>query len=222
MPNNISQKKLDELLGYVVNETPGDVRDLLRQNGYTGVDDLKGNDLSIAFLKAIKDNGVFRNEVADYLTGMVQHETSNGRMNFVSSKSAGSNFNAVTGGMSDFSAYGGSSDASTSSTTTPAPSTGGSFWSNLGSSQNINTVLSSGLNVLSTSLVNKSNKASEERALQAKALDLQIAQTNAAAKTQAASSGKGMPGWGWALIGLAVVGGIVAIVLVKRKKSKAA
>jgi hypothetical protein len=213
--DKISQDQLDELLGYVAANNPEDIRVLLRRNGYNS-DSLASNDLTIAFLKAIKDNGTFRQDVADYLTGMLQHSQ---QMSFVSN-SKQTNFNVVSLAEANTGVAGATDPVKTTTSTTTSGKS--SFWDNLASSQNVNSLLNTGLSVLSTSLQSKANKDSEERALQAKALDLQIAQTNAAA---AAAGGNKKPVNVWAIVGiiggLAVIGMVIYLVSKKGKKSAA-
>lgn len=196
----ITPDQLDELLGYVVAHNPDDVRQLLSDAGYKGLGPLKSNDLSKAWLKAIKDDAKFRAVTADYLTGMVMHESSS----FVSN-SKQTTFNIV--------------DATGTTTTTEKPKS--TLWSTLGSAANINTMLNTGLGVLSTSLQTKANRESEERALQAKALDLQIAQTNAAAAAASANAPKSKGMSTGTVIGI-IAGlaglGVLIYFLVKKKK----
>ncbi len=215
MSNSISQKQMDIVLGHVIVNNLDDVRELLKRNGFKDVYSLDDNDVKIAFLKGIKDSPGFRADVADYLTGMIQYEGGQ-QTNFVNQPDG---FLNVVSYADSMSADTGSAGSGTTSTTTTTPTTTTpktSLFGSLLSSQNLNSILNAGLDVVSTKLKADSLSKTEQLALQQKQLELQIAQTNALSNPAAAKS-SGMAWWGWLLIILGV-GGLITFIVIKSKK----
>jgi hypothetical protein len=243
---SIPQNRMDELLGRVLNGHPDEVRQLLSQNGVS-LNGLSDADVRLAFLKAVKDSASFRKSAAVFLASFVQTQygvavkrkvhTDNVSqddlfLNEVDApalpKITNLSGSSITGSFGQFGSGGSSAPISYtndayyagSAGPTAAPSTSTSFWSALGgaATSSLGTVLSSGLDVLSVKLKNDANKSSEERALQAKQLDLQIAQTNAAAAAAASSKPSGLGTGAWIGIGVGVVA-LVTVLIVVAKKS---
>lgn len=140
-----SQAQLDQILGVVVYDHTDDVKQMLRDNGISLPENVSQNEVTVAFLKAIKDSEPFRNYLSDYLTGMVQYEA---EKSFVSQP--GQYYNATETEKK-------------------------SAFSQLFTGDNLSNLFNTGLTVLSTKLTEKSKAESEKRVLEAKQLELQKA-----------------------------------------------
>lgn len=229
MEKTIPQKRMRELLASVINDNVEDMRALLINNGVSGAVTYSPKEIQIAVLKAIKDSASFRNDLSSYMaqkvqsgaTGFVKQEVD--VRAFVDQPGLGfvkqpGDLNFATMGSSTASVIG--VDASTATPTqTSGQSSGGSFWSTLGSlasKENLQSLFNTGLNVAATSLNNKANKASEERALEMERLKLQEIQ--AQAQLNATQPKKGLSTGAWIGIGLGTVAVVVTLVLVLKKK----
>jgi hypothetical protein len=219
----IPQNQMDLLLAEVLTNHIEDVRHLLVSNGVAGAESMGSNDLKIAFLKAIKDSASFRDSASRFLSSLVQTQANNftgaGNLNF----GIGIYDDPTDPVPSD-------SNPTTTSATTPVvkPTTAtGSFWSTLGgvaNQDNLNKLFSTGLDTLSTTLKNKANKDSEERALELERIRLEQIQAqkdlvNAGGKVPGTTTSTGLSTG--AKIGIGVGGAVligVVIYLVVRKK----
>lgn len=235
----ISEKQLDQVIGYALANHRNDIINALVQSGYANANALKDSDLGVAFLKAVKDSASFRGRISQILTEMVQKEKGQSK-SFVNQPVADLD---VTGGMFDnyfnvidhisteqinrnLETVTGSSDYNvpntTSTTNTKTQTAFGSALSGLVTSDTLSKVFNVGLDALSTKLQTSANKGSEERALQLKAYELQIAALNAAGKTGNTSTSS-FPTW--AKVSLAVVGaagiGLLVYKLATKKKKAA-
>lgn len=223
MENTIPKKRMDEVLGYVVSKRMDDVRQLLIQNGVQGAASFNDQQLRMAFIKAIKDSGSFRTNLASYLTTLVQEKSSESfvqqpGLQFV--QQPGLDF--VQQPTLDFvaaSAIGSAGAAATTTTTPTTTANKSSFWNTLGglaSKDNLQTLFNTGLTVAASSLTSKANKESEERALQLEAIRLQQIQ---AQKELAATEKKGLSTGAWIGIVLGVGAIVTTIILLKKKKN---
>lgn len=223
MAKDFSQQDFEKLLAEFMRSQP-DMVYLLNNSGVYVPKDTPMKDVQISFLRAIKDSTRFRESVADYMArSIAQNKLSfagaaDAYLNFDIASATGSttiNPNYTTGGTS----------TGTPSSSSSSSSSGGGFWSTLFSGQNVSNLLNTGLTAVSTSLTSKANKESEQRALESQRLQIealqaqqQLAATQGAA---AAQQKKGMPGWGWALIGVGVLATITIITVVIVKKGRA-
>lgn len=224
METTLPKKQMDVLLADMLQNDMAGIRGLLTNNGIIDVSSFSDKDTKLAFLKAIKDSASFRSDLANYLTAKVQ-----GKQNFIRQPMAMDFVDQPKLGFvstDDISTAGSASTAATpavgtyTAPTTTTTTQKSSFWSTLGglaSKENLQSLFNTGLNVASTSLQNKANKESEERALELERLRLE--QINAQ-KELAASGGlkKGLSTGAWIGIGLGGVALIVTIILLTRKK----
>lgn len=239
---NISQKDFDNILARFMTRQP-DMILLLNTNGYYMPKDSALDKVQYQFLKAIKDSGNFRVSLADYMTKAV----GTGSLNFAGADDVylndiGSllgistiNPNYTAGTVATTTTTTGSTPPITPTTTTGSVPGGGtssgggtSWFGEVFNSGTVNNLLNTGLSALSTSLTSKANQKSEQNAIAAKQLDIQaiqeqqrLAELQAQAKQ---SETKGMPGWGWALIGLGAVTAvtIITVVIIKFGRKRAA
>lgn len=215
METTIPKKQIDVMLADMLQNDIAGIRGLLNNNGIINVSSFSDKDTKIAFLKAIKDSASFRSDLSNYLTAKVQRQH-----NFVSSMDLTREFidqPKLNAFGDDFADPATAASATTTPTTTTTTTQKSSFWSSLGglaSKENLQSLFNTGLNVASTSLQNKANKESEERALELERLRLE--QINAQ-KELAASGGlnKGLSTGAWIAIGLGL---ITLIIVVARKK----
>jgi len=211
----IPEKRIDEILAHVMfQKNSQDIRTLLFRNGVQGAYEMKDSDARYAFLKAIAESTTFRKEVSDYLTGMVMAQTEE-RKGFIMQPSYLNLFDA-----SDPTDVGDVPTSTTPTTTTTATKT--TFWQSLGgvaTGDNLSKLFNVGLDTLSTKLQSDINKDSEERALQAKMLDLQIAQQQAAAAAGGGTS-KGLSAGAWIgiIAGVGLLGFGVWYFAIRKKK----
>jgi hypothetical protein len=219
MENTIPKKQMDVVLADMMKNDLSGIRGLLVNNGISGANSFNDKDSKIAFLKAIKDSASFRNDLSTYLTNKLQ-----GKHNFIRQPMAQDfldqpKLNYVS--TDDITTAGSATEPTTSTTgTTTTTTQKSSFWSTLGglaSKENLQSLFNTGLNVASTSLQNKANKESEERALELERLRLEQIQ---AQKDLAASGGlnKGLSTGAWIGIGAGAVGLIVLVIVLTRRK----
>lgn len=232
-------KRLREILAFTIKNDKKGVKDLLAKNGFDA-SNLNTDDLHIAFLKAIKDSPVFRNQVADKLaesvkkiktrsksgiTAMSLNFVNQPQLQFVNQPQLGFvtepqldlGFD-TTAALSDYTAPS-LIVTPAAPAPTPTPASSGGFWdslSSLANKDNLNKLFNTGLDTLSTSLKNSSNSSSEQNALELERLRLQQIQAqNALADKQ------GMPTW--AVVSIVVVAlGLVGtgIYFAVKKKGK--
>ena len=221
MENVFPQKRMDDVLAYVLGNRINDVRQLLVNNGVVGAGSFSDQQVRVAFLKAIKDSESFRSNLASYLTSLVQEESTASfvdqpGMSFVQQPTLDFTMNTSALGSAAAAA---ASGTTTTATTTPTTTSKTSFWSTIGglaSKDNLQTIFNTGLNVAATSLTAKANKESEERALQLEAIRLQQIQ---AQKELAATEKKGLSTGAWIGIVLGIAAIVTVIVIVKKKKN---
>lgn len=235
MPDNqIPQSQLDKLLAYVMDQRTDNVRELLARNGYAQAQSLTKDQLSTAFLKALKDSETFRSDVSAYLTGLVQ-EISTSNLSFVGQperttmsmvgQPGENNLNAegnksphgskklsATGYLNEVgdAGAGWSADASGKITTNAAPPTtagGSGFFKTLGSLVNKDTLTSlfnTGLTAVSTKLQSNAAKSSEQNALELERIRLQQIQAQATLAAQGGGTKSGLSTG--AIVGIAIGG----------------
>lgn len=228
MAKEFSQNDFEKLLANFMSSQP-DMVYLLNMSGLYVPKDTPIKDVQLKFLKAIKDSTRFRQSVADYMAKSM----SENKLSFAGADDSYLNDIGNTLGITTINPNYASGTFSSSGTTpatnqsTPSNSSGGGtgFWSTVFSGQNVSNILNTGLTALSTSLTSKANQSSEQNALAAKQLDIQNLQAQQQlAATQAAANAaksKGMPGWGWALIGVGALAMITIITVVIVKKGRA-
>lgn len=221
MAKEFSQKDFEKILAEFMRSQP-DMVYLLNNSGIYVPKDTPIKDVQISFLRAIKDSTRFRQSVADYMANSI----SKNKLSFAGADDAYLNFDiaSATGSTTINPNYATTGTTSTG-TSTSSSSSGGGWLSSVFSGQNVSNILNTGLGALSTSLTSKANKESEQRALESQRLQIealqaqqQLAATQGAA---AAQTKKGMPGWGWALIGIGVLATITIITVVIVKKGRA-
>lgn len=229
MANEFSQQDFDKLLANFMSSQP-DMVYLLNMSGLYVPKDTPMKDVQIKFLKAIKDSTRFRQSVADYMTKSIsENKLSFAGADNVYLNDIGDSLGIKTIDTNYASGTAAKASSGTSSNTTTSDSSsssgGGGWFSSVFSSQNVSNILNTGLTALSTSLTSKANQTSEQNALAAKQLDIQNLQAQQQlAATQAAANAaksKGMPGWGWALIGIGALATITIITVVIVKKGRA-
>lgn len=227
MAKEFSQQDFEKLLAEFMRSQP-DMVYLLNTSGLYVPKDTPIKDVQIKFLKAIKDSTQFRQSVADYMARSI----SENRLSFAGADESYLNDIGDILGVNKINpdyASGTASTAGTSSLTTSSGSTSSSggtgFWGTVFSGQNISNILNTGLTAVSTSMTAKANKDTEQRALESQRLQIealqaqqQLAATQGAA---AAQKSKGMPGWGWALIGVGALAMITIVTVVIVKKGRA-
>lgn len=226
----LSKKRMDELIAHLVTKRIDDMRDILEKNGVP-TKSFNDKEVQIAFLKAIKDsNASFRNQVSNLMASLVQGK------NFVQQPLVGfakqplmQDFVeqpqlAFTEPVDDLNPYS-TTQVTKDSVGSSTAKSSGSFWSNLGSlasKDNLQSLFNTGLNVASTSLQNKANKESEERALELERLRLQQiqAQADLSKKGGAGVGTGGLSTGAWVAIGLsaALVVTVIVVAVVKKKK----
>jgi len=219
MENTIPKKQMDVVLADMMKNDLAGIRGLLVNNGISGAVSFNDKDSKIAFLKAIKDSASFRNDLSTYLTNKLQ-----GKHSFIRQPMAQDFVDQPTLSFvstDDIATAGSATEPATGTVGTTTTTQKSSFWSTLGglaSKENLQSLFNTGLNVASTSLQNKANKESEERALELERLRLEQIQ---AQKDLAASGGlkKGLSTGAWIGIGAGVVGLTVLIIVLIRKKS---
>lgn len=208
--DQLPKKQFDLFLADLLENHISDVRQLMATNGFdtSGIAD---EDVKIAFLKAIKDSASFRNSAAKYMAQLAQYKSNftggylNALTDTISQDTIDSHISSVTG------------TAANTSTTQKS-----SFWQTLGgvaSTENLNKLFGTGLDVLSTKLAANANKDSEERALELERIRLQQLQTQAALKATTSVSTPGLSTGAWIAIGLgsALLIGTVIYFAVKKK-----
>lgn len=222
MPNtNFSQAGFDQVLArFMKNQT--DMVYLLNTNGYVTPSNISLKDVQLKFLSIIKDNPRFRQSVAAYMTEKVM----NGNLDFVNNNEylndSGPDIATATGSTTVK-----PQTVQTGSGTTSGSSSG-SWLGNVFNSSTVNNLLNTGLSALSTSLTAKANQTTNQQALESQQLQIQQLQAQQQlAATQAAANAaqkKGIPGWGWTLILLGVIGiaGTIAIIVVKKRRARRA
>lgn len=228
---NFTQQDFEKVLANFMKSQP-DMVYLLNTAGVYTPTNTPINDVQISFLRAIKNSSRFRQSVADYMGKAINQ----GTLNFAGADDAylndiGSaigvttinpNYASQNLGKTDTS---GSAPASSGSSNSSSSGSGGGFFSTVFSGQNVSNLLNTGLTALSTSLTAKANQGTEERALQSQQLSIQQLQAQqqlAEAQAAAASAQKkGMPGWGWVLIGVGALAMVTIITVVIVKKGRA-
>lgn len=216
MENTIPKKQMDIVLADMMQNDVAGIRSLLTNNGIVDASAFGDKDVKIAFLKAIKDSASFRNDLSTYLTDKMQ-----GKHNFVKQDLARDFIDQpkLNAFGDDFAP---TSTPTSNATTTTTPKSSSGFWSTLGglaSKENLQSLFNTGLNVASTSLQNKANKESEERALELERIRLEQIQ---AQKELAESGGKkkGLSTGAWIAIGVGGLALIITIVIIARPKNK--
>ncbi len=211
----IPKNRLDEVIAHMFKYNMPGVRSLLSNNG-VNTDGMSDKNAQIAFLKAIKDSEPFRQSASAFMADLVQTQATfiaQPLLGFVNQPQLNYVDNAHLNetGPSNESGFDYTAPATTSTPTT-TEKTKSSFWSTLGglaSKENLQSLFNTGLNVTSTSLQNKANKESEERALELERLRLQQIQ----AQKELSQSGGGSKMSTGAIIGI-VAGGLLVVGLV--------
>lgn len=174
-------------------------------------------EVRIAFLKAIKDSELFRKDAARLLAASVD---SRGAANFIGQPGAYLN---ETGDAEPW--YGDLKATPTTTTTTTSTTTksGGGFWSSLGkifTPEIIQKGINTGLDSLNAKMQSDANKVGEQNAIAYEAEKTRQMQAQLELERAKAEGKKGMPAWGWVLISVAGIAGIVVtIVAVRRRRA---
>lgn len=225
MPKDFSQQDFEKLLANFMRSQP-DMVYLLNTSGVYIPKDTPMKDVQISFLKTIKDSTRFRQSVADYMARSISER----KLSFAGADDAYLNdigdllgVNKIDPGYSTSTASQATGTASSGSTS--STKSGTSWFGQVFSGENVGNILNTGLTALSTSLTSKANKDTEQRALESQRLQieaLQAQQQLAATQGAAAAQQKtGMPGWGWALIGVGALAMITIVTVVIVKKGRA-
>lgn len=243
MSNIIDRTTRQAIAAALLNKKP-EVIALMKKNGVIVSTSYTDRELIIALLQLIKKSDRFKKDFADLMSKNIGKPkfTGEGMFNFT-----GENMFRLSGvhppngwygadGVDD-SIYGLSPDTTSydipaSSTTPAAPvpktsTSSGSFLSGVFSSSTVSNILNNGLNVLSTSLTNKSNQGLADTALQIEQEKTKQAQLLAAAGQGGGAAKPGLStgakigiGLGIAVaVGLLIWGGVA---LSRKSKAKAA
>lgn len=174
----------------------------------------------VAFLKAIKDSGAFREDASRLLAASVH---SSGSSNFI--QQPGGYFNVAEdqpwlGDMNPAL----TTTTSTTSSTTSTTQKSGSFWSSLGqifTPDVIKKGINTGLDALNAKMQADANKVGEQNAIAYEAEKTRQLQAQLDLERQKQMKTPGMPAWAWITISVVVVGGIVTgVVLVRRRAAR--
>lgn len=196
-----------DLLGAFLNNNQAEAIRLLQINGIDISKSASTKTVYTAFLKGLKDNEPFRNQVSQILASRVVKN----QMGFIAQPMLNLFGEEEVQSMQPAAQPAGKEDS-------------GSFWSSLGkvfSPDLIQAGIKTGLNSISTSMQAKANSSSEQNALELERLRLQQIQAQTEAN-KAKGASEGFPTWGKVVLGIVGVGALVTIVVVIVRKKKAA
>lgn len=200
--NNVSQAQVDQLLAELMQDK-NKMLELLHGNGIKVGNSLSSKVVQTAFLKAIKDSDIFRQQVTAALIEKVQPK------NFVDN-SQYLNYDDAEPWL------GGTPGAGSTTTAAPAPKK--SFFGSIFTPELIQTGIKTGLDKISTDSAAKARSQSEQNALELERLRLQQIQAQTAGGGKTAGSMSTGAKVGLIAGGIAVVGTIIWLVVRARKK----
>ncbi len=219
----LSQNQVRQIINHALVTDATGVRQLLSLEG-VNTGNMNQQQLTLAVLKAIKDSTSFRGNFAAYIqrkaTGTTKSFT--GKSSYRNVSDVESIYISNDGDYASIddiqpSATNSTSTVTpvaTSATTSTSTSNDTGFFASLGSSikNNLDKILGTGLDALSTKLKTDANSSSEQAALQLEQLRLQ--------QINAKNAAPGMPTWAIVALsaaGIVVVGTIIYMVTKKKK-----
>jgi hypothetical protein len=168
------QNQMDQLIASALHDHLSEVRQLLSSNGVSGADKMSDRQVRIAFLKAIKDSTSFRDSASRFLSSLVQTNFAGSKsLNFQDDFNIDDPADPVPGDSNPIVVTPPKTTTTSTSTPTASGSTSASFWQTLGNQQNLNKLIGTGLDTMSTVLKNKANQQSEQNALELERLRLE-------------------------------------------------
>jgi hypothetical protein len=196
------QKMTSNAIAAVVLHNKNAVIALLKKNGVNVDGSYSDKELIVGILAAARSNARFRGELRQLMTNtMLEHKSGFTGDGF---------FNAMGGETNPL------QTATVPSTSTSTGSSASSFFN----STNLNKLFDTGLNILSTSLQNKSNKQLADTALQIEQEKTKQAALLAANKGNATGTTGGLSTGAKIGIGIAITGLLVLLLWVIFKKKK--
>ncbi len=208
--------KVRMLLAEFLGNNKGAAIRLLKVHGIDMPAFSTNHNVRVAFIKALKDSESFRMDASRLLAASID---SRGAANFIGQPGAYLN---ETGDSEPW--YGDLKPTSTTTTTssTTTQSSSGGFWSSLGkvfTPEIIQKGINTGLDSLNAKIQSDANKVGEQNAIAYEAEKTRQLQAQLDLERQKAEGKKGMPAWGWVLISVAGIAGVVVTIVAVRRRS---